>query len=120
LSALCLWEADCRTKRHKHSLNKGPLPLHTRRRVIEAVLNEIVGLHNKPKAEVHSVHKLMGPKKKKKKNKVLKNHKSRNLKSYYCSCINGKQRQATYGQMQDIMNDCNYSANYIYCFLFWT
>jgi len=45
---------------------KGPLPLHTRRRVIEAVLNEILGLHNKPKAAVHSVHKLTGPKKKKK------------------------------------------------------
>jgi hypothetical protein len=27
----------------------------------------ILGLHNKPKAAVHSVHKLMGPKKKKKK-----------------------------------------------------
>jgi len=32
-----------------------------------AVLNEILGLHNKPKAAVHSVHKLTGPKKKKKK-----------------------------------------------------
>jgi len=40
-----------------------------RRRVIEAVLNEILGLHNKPKAAVHSVHKLTGPKKKKKKKK---------------------------------------------------
>jgi len=36
------------------------------RRAIEAVLNEMLGLHNKPKAVVHSVHKLMGPKKKKK------------------------------------------------------
>jgi len=43
------------------------MPLHTRRRVIEAVLNEILGLHNKPKAAVHSVHKLTGHKKKKKK-----------------------------------------------------
>ena len=60
----CLWEADCRTKRHKHSLSKGPLPLHMRRRVIESVLNEILGLHNKPKAAVHLVHKLTGPKKK--------------------------------------------------------
>ena len=34
-----------------------------RRRAIEAVLNEILGLHNKPKA---AVHKLTGPKKKKK------------------------------------------------------
>ena len=65
----CLWEADCRTKGHKHSLNKGPLPLHTRRRVIEAVLNDILGLHNKPKAAVNSVNKLTGPKKKKKKKK---------------------------------------------------
>ena len=32
--------------------------------------------------------------------KVLENHKSRNLKSYYCSCINGRQRQATYYWMQ--------------------
>jgi len=38
-----------------------------RRRAIVAVLNEILGLHNKPKAVVQSVHKLMGPKKKKKK-----------------------------------------------------
>ena len=57
-----------------HSLSKGPLPLHRRRRVIEAVLNEILGLHNKPKAVVHSVHKLTGPKKKKKKKKKKKNH----------------------------------------------
>jgi len=64
-TALCLLEADCRTKRHKHNLSKGPLPLHTRHRVIEAVLNEILGLPNKPKAAVHSVHKLTGPKKKK-------------------------------------------------------
>ena len=42
------------------------MPLHTRHRVIEAVLNEILGLHNKPKAVVHSVHKLTGPKRKKK------------------------------------------------------
>jgi len=41
------------------------MPLHTRRKVNEAVLNEILGLHNNPKAVVHSVHKLMGPKKKK-------------------------------------------------------
>jgi len=40
---------------------RGPLLLHTRRRVIEAVLNEILGLNNKPKAAVHSVHKLTGP-----------------------------------------------------------
>jgi len=39
------------------------LPLHTRCRAIEAVLNEILGLHNKPKAVVHSVHKLTSPKK---------------------------------------------------------
>ena len=38
-----LWEADCRTKRHKHSLSKGPSPFHTRRRVIEAVLNDVLG-----------------------------------------------------------------------------
>jgi len=36
-------------------------------RVIEAVLINILGLHNKPKAAVHLVYKLMGPKKKKKK-----------------------------------------------------
>jgi len=42
-----------------------------RRRVIEAVLNEILGLHNKPKAAVHLVHKLTGPKKKKKKKSLI-------------------------------------------------
>ena len=35
-----------------------------KRRVIEAVLIDILGLHNKPKAAVHLVHKLTGPKKK--------------------------------------------------------
>ena len=49
----------------------GPLPLYTRCRAIEAVLNEILGLHNKPKAAVHSVRKLTGPKKKKKKKKNI-------------------------------------------------
>jgi hypothetical protein len=33
------------------------VPLHTRRRVIEVGLNDILGLHNKPKAAVQSVHK---------------------------------------------------------------
>jgi len=63
---------DYRTKRHKHSLSKGPLPLHTRRRDIEDVLNEILGLHNKPKAAVHSVQKSTGHKKKKNKKKKKK------------------------------------------------
>jgi len=40
-----------------------------RHRVIEAVLNETLGLHNKPKAPVHLVHKLTGPKKKEEKKK---------------------------------------------------
>jgi hypothetical protein len=40
------------------------VPLHMKRRVIEAVLIDILGLHNKPKAAVHLVHKLTGPKKK--------------------------------------------------------
>ena len=39
------------------------MPLHTRRRVTEAVLNDISGLHSEPKA---AVRKLTGPKKKKK------------------------------------------------------
>jgi len=43
------------------------LPLHTRRRVIESELNEILRLHNKSKAAVHSVHKQKKKKKKKKK-----------------------------------------------------
>jgi len=77
---LRLWVADCRTKRHKHSLNKGPLPLYSRRGAIEAVLNEILGLHNKPKAAVHSVHKLTGPKKKKKKRQKKKRHFSLSLR----------------------------------------
>ena len=45
------------------------MPLHTRRRVIEAVLNDILGLHNKPKAAVHWVHKVTGWKKKKEEEK---------------------------------------------------
>ena len=54
------------------------MPLHTRRRIIEAVLNEILGLNCKPKAAVHSVHKLTGPKeKKKKKEKEKKKKKNR-------------------------------------------
>jgi len=48
------------------------LPLHTRRRVIEDVLNEILGLHNKSKAAVQPEHKLTGPKRKKKKKKKKK------------------------------------------------
>ena len=36
-----------------------------------AVLNEILGPHNKPKAAVQSVHKLTGPKKKEKKKHCL-------------------------------------------------
>ena len=43
------------------------MPLHTRHRAIEVVLNDILGLHNKPKAAVQSVHKLTNTKKKKKK-----------------------------------------------------
>ena len=55
------------------------MPLHTRRRIIEVVLNEILGLYNRPKAEVRSVHKLTGPKKKKKKKKK-KNKKKKKKK----------------------------------------
>ena len=51
---------------------RGPLPLYTRRRVIEAVLNDVLGLHNKPKAAVYSVLKLTDLKKKKKKKKKKK------------------------------------------------
>ena len=56
------------------------MPLHTRRRVIESVLNEILGLHNKRKAAVHSVHKMTGPKKKKKKKEEKKNKNNNNKK----------------------------------------
>jgi len=35
------------------------------------VLNDILGLHNKPKAVVHSVHNLTGPKKNNKKKKTF-------------------------------------------------
>jgi len=41
------------------------VPLHTRRRVSEAVLNDILGLRNRAKAAVQSVHKVTGRKKKK-------------------------------------------------------
>ena len=78
--SLCLWESDCRTKRHKHSLSKGPLPLHTRRRVIEAVLNETLGLHNRPEPAVHSVHKLTVPKKNKKKEEKKEKEKKKEKK----------------------------------------
>jgi len=54
------------------------LPLHTRRRVIEAVLNETLGLHNKPKAAVHN---LTGPKKKMKKKKEEEEGSFRNFTS---------------------------------------
>jgi hypothetical protein len=39
------------------------LPIHTRCRVIEAVLNGILGLHYKPQAAVRWVHKVTGRKK---------------------------------------------------------
>jgi hypothetical protein len=38
------------------------LPLYKRHRIIEPVLNGVLGLHNKPKAEMHLGHKLTGPK----------------------------------------------------------
>jgi len=53
------------------------LPLHTRPRAIEAVLNEILGLHNKPKAVVQPEHKLTGPKKRKKKKQQQKKKKKK-------------------------------------------
>ena len=49
------------------------MPLHTRRRVIEAVLNAILGVHNKPKAAVRSVHKVTGRKKKEEEEEKKKN-----------------------------------------------
>jgi hypothetical protein len=42
------------------------VPGYWRHRVIETVLNECLGLHNKPQDEVLLGHKLTGPKKKKK------------------------------------------------------
>jgi len=48
LSVLHFWEAVCRTKRYKHSLTLGPLSLYKRHRDIESVLNDSLGLHNKP------------------------------------------------------------------------
>jgi len=38
------------------------LPLYKRHRVIESMLNGVLGLYNKPKADVHPGHKLTGPK----------------------------------------------------------
>jgi len=40
---------------------------------------EYLGLYNKPKAVVHSVHKLTGPKKKKKYNNNNKNNNNLNI-----------------------------------------
>jgi hypothetical protein len=45
----------------------GPLPLHTWRRAVEAVLNDILGLHNKPRAVVHLVHKVTGERRRRRK-----------------------------------------------------
>ena len=53
------------------------MPLHTRRRVIVAVLSDILGLHSEAKAAVRSVHKVTGPKEKKKKRKKKKRKKKR-------------------------------------------
>jgi hypothetical protein len=36
----CFWELNCRTKRYKHGLNKGPVPLHKRQRTVESALNK--------------------------------------------------------------------------------
>ena len=62
------------------------------------MVNEISGLHNKSKAAVYSVRKLMGPKKKKKKKKRKKknnnnkknsknNNNNKNLDLYWTSCV---------------------------------
>jgi ribosomal protein L12E/L44/L45/RPP1/RPP2 len=48
------------------------VPLHTRRRVIVAVLSDILGLHSEAKAAVRWVHKVTGKKGKKKKRKKKK------------------------------------------------
>jgi hypothetical protein len=45
-----------RTKRYKHGFSKGLLSLYKRHRIAESELNEHLGLHNKPKAEVHPEH----------------------------------------------------------------
>ena len=47
------------------------MPLYKRHRVIESVLNECFGLYNKPKAEVHPGHKLMGPKEEEEEEEVV-------------------------------------------------
>ena len=49
-----------------------------RRRVIEAVLNDILGLHSKPKAAVDWVHKVTGCKKKEKKKEKKKKEEKKN------------------------------------------
>ena len=38
------------------------MPLYKRHNIIVSVLNECLGLYNKPTAEVHPGHKLTGPK----------------------------------------------------------
>jgi len=54
------------------------LPIQTRLRAIESVLNEILGLHNKPKAAVHSAlrrrRRRRRRKNKKRRKKKKKNH----------------------------------------------
>ena len=50
------------------------------RRAIDAALNDVLGLHKMPKAAVHSVHLLTGPKKKKEKKKEKKKKKKKKKK----------------------------------------
>ena len=59
------------------------MPLHTRRRVIEVVLNDIFRLHNKPKAAVHWVHKVTGPRKKKEEEEEEEEKEEEEKKNYY-------------------------------------
>ena len=59
------------------------MPFHTRLRATEAVLSEILGLHNKPKAAVRSVHNLTDRKEKRKKKKKKKKAKKK-LQYKYC------------------------------------
>jgi hypothetical protein len=54
------------------------VPVNWRHRVIETVLNECLGLHNKLQAEVFLGHTLTGTKRKNKKKKKKKKKKSRN------------------------------------------
>ena len=50
------------------------MPLYKSHRVIESVLNECLGLYNKPNVEVYPGHKLTGPKEEEEEEEEIVHH----------------------------------------------